>query len=119
VEAKNKEADMDYAHLWGPHWSWIVLFLFMILMIVCAVRMVRRAGNWRQGLGFCPGWMSPKWCKPGQDSMARQRTETPHEILDRRYVRGEITRERYEQMKYDIESSSCSNALEQQGAYND
>jgi putative membrane protein len=104
---------MEFAHWWGPHWHWfwIVPVLFMILMIVCAARMFRRAGKWRRDPGLRTGWMSLGWCKPGQNSMARRWAETPRNILDRRYASGEITKERYEQMKCDIESSSCSNAL--------
>lgn len=107
---------MDYAHWWGLHWFWVVPFLFMILMIVCAGRMVWRAGKRRRYPEFRPGWMSPGWCRPAEDSMARRWMETAREILDRRYASGEITKERYEQMKCDIESSSCSNTLDQQGA---
>jgi putative membrane protein len=107
---------MEYAIWWGPHWSLIVPVLIMILMTVCAVRMVRCAAGWRRDRGRRTGWMPPGWRKPGQDSMARRWVETPQEILDRRYASGEITKERYEQMKRDIESSSCSNPLDQQGA---
>ena len=40
-----------------------------------------------------------------QDPMSRQWSETPREILDQRYAGGEITKDEYEQMKHDLESS--------------
>jgi len=109
---------MEYTHWWGPHWFWIVPFLFMILMIVCATRMMRCAAGWRRVRGQRTGWMPLGWCKPGKDSVAYRWVETPREILDRRYANGEITKEQYEQMKRDIESSSRSRSSGQQGAHN-
>jgi putative membrane protein len=104
---------MEYAHWWGPHWHWfwIVPFLFMIMMIVCASRMIRRAREWRRDPGHPRGWMPPGWCKPGHESMPCWWTETPGRILDRRYTRGDITKEQYEQMKRDIESSRLQTGL--------
>lgn len=97
---------MDYSPWWTAqsHWFWIIPFLFMVLMFVCAARMIRYAGSWRRdprrrAAGFPIGW-----CRPANSSMARGRGETAHEILDRRYASGEITREQYEQMKSDIDS---------------
>lgn len=97
---------MEYAHWLGPHWHWfwIVPFLFMIVMIVCAARMIRCAKGWRKDHGRLSGWAPLGRCKPGQDSMARWWVVTPVQILDRRYARGEITKEQYEQMKCDIET---------------
>jgi putative membrane protein len=104
---------MEYAHWWGPHWHWlwIVPFLFMILMIVCATRMIRCAGRWRRNPGHRTGWMPLGWCKPGRDAMAGWWAETPGQILDRRYASGEITKEQYEKMKRDIESSRLQMGL--------
>ncbi len=47
------------------------------------------------GLGWRPQFNNPK---PGQTD------QTPLEHLKARYVRGEITREVYEQMRRDLES---------------
>lgn len=109
---------MEYAHWWGPHWhwSWIVLVLFMILVFVCVGRMVRCSVGWRRVRAHRTGWMPFGWCKSGRDLMSRRWVETPRDILDRRYANGEIAKERYEQMKCDIESSSCGDTLDQQGA---
>jgi len=37
--------------------------------------------------------------------MAYRWSETPFQILDRRYARGEITKEQHEQMRSDLETS--------------
>ena len=96
---------MEYTHWWGPHshWFWIIPFLFMVLMVFIAIRMARRA-SWRSGCG-CLGRGRYGWWKPGQHSMAYQWSETPGQILDRRYASGEVTKEQHEQMKRYIESS--------------
>lgn len=96
---------MECMHLWGPHmhWFWIMPLLFMLLMIVFATVMSRRARSWRCGFGrMWPGRLG--WHQPGPRWTAQGRSETPHQILDRRYASGEITKEQYEQMRRDIES---------------
>lgn len=96
---------MDCTHLWGPHthWFWVMPLLFMLLMIVFAAVMARRARSWRCGFGRTwPGWAG--WDQRGQRWAARGCAETPRRILDRRYARGEITREEYEQMRREVES---------------
>jgi putative membrane protein len=95
---------MDCTQWWEPHWHgfWIIPLLFMILMFVFAARMFRRAGDWRWCLGNCTRWKPLDGGKPGQDSSEGWWSETPCQILDRRYANGEITKEQYEQMKRDI-----------------
>jgi putative membrane protein len=97
---------MEYAHVWGPHthWFWIIPFLFMILMIFFATRMARRADAWRSGVG--PNGRGRFGCwGPGYGPMARWWSETPFQILDRRYASGEITKEQHEQMRSDLETN--------------
>jgi putative membrane protein len=97
---------MEYTHLWGPntHWFWIIPFLFMILMIVFATRMARRTDAWPCGVGRIGRGRFGYW-EPGQGPMARWWSEAPCQILDRCYASGEITKEQYEQMRHDFESS--------------
>jgi len=61
---------MEFTPWWEPHWhwAWIVLLLFMIPMIVCAVRMIRCAGQWRRSPGRYAGCMRFGCCQPGRDS---------------------------------------------------
>ncbi len=97
---------MEYTHVWGPHthWLWIIPFLLMILMIVFATRMARRSGTWRCGVGRIGRGRFGCW-EPGQGPMAYRWSETPFQILDRRYASGEITKEQYERMRSDLETS--------------
>lgn len=101
---------MDCTQWWGPgfHGLWIFPLIFMILMVVFAVFMIRRAGSWSSGHGQNHGWGPFGWWGPGHGPMGRW-SETPREILDRRYASGELTKEQYEQMKRDI-GPSPSNA---------
>jgi putative membrane protein len=63
---------------------WIFMLLFWGLVIVGIVSIIR----WLVGRG------------QRQD---RSQSETPLEILQKRYARGEIEREEYERMKKDLE----------------
>lgn len=65
----------------------ILTILFWGVLIVLAVWLVQSLfGNRRQA-----------------QPPAAHREQTPREILDQRYARGEITREQYELMKKDLE----------------
>jgi putative membrane protein len=89
---------MYHAHFMGApgHWFWIVPVLFMILMMVCVVRRIRRARRWRAATGGRTGWGLLGCCDPGR--------QTAGQILARRYARGEITKEQYQQIKGDLDS---------------
>ena len=68
---------------WMPWW-WIFPLIFLVLMVVFMVFMMRG--------GMCGG-----------SHKTSGSAETPRETLDRRYARGEITREEYQQMRKDLE----------------
>jgi len=95
---------MECTHFWGPHLHgfWIIPLLFTLLMIVFATVMARRARSWRCGMGrtwpgrFYRDQFGHRWSPRGW-------SETPSQILDRRYASGEITKEQYEQIRRDIE----------------
>jgi len=97
---------MEHAYCWGSHlhWFWFIPFLFMILMFVFGCRMFRFTGGWRRGSWRRAGWQSFGGCDPGRDPADRRSADTPGQILNQRYARGEITKEQYKQMKRDIES---------------
>jgi putative membrane protein len=97
---------MEFAHGGWPHfhWFWIVPCLFMILMFVCAAFSIRRACARRYAPGNPAGWRL-FGCHPSrQGPMENGWSEAAHQILDRRYASGEITKEQYQQMKRDIET---------------
>lgn len=74
---------MDGWNMMNPG-MWIFMLLFWGLVIVGIVGIIR--------------WLA------GRDNRQNQsESETPLEILQKRYARGEIEREEYERMKKDIE----------------
>jgi putative membrane protein len=87
---------MEATHWWGPHphGFWIIPLVFMIVMCLLVGLMARRAGGWRCGVG-CIGPRHYGWQEGS--------SETPRQILDRRYASGEITKEQHEQMRRDLE----------------
>lgn len=93
-----------YCTFWGFHWFWIMPVIFMILMFFCAALMLRRAGGWTWYAGNRGNWRRFGCWGAGQDSMGHWRSDSPSQILDKRYARGEITKEQYEQMRRDIEA---------------
>ena len=98
---------MECTHWLGSHmhWFWIMPLLFMILMLVFATLLSRRTRSWR----CCAGPRSRRefpWGTLEKGPTANWCSETPHQILDQRYARGDLTKDQYEQMKRDIESSS-------------
>lgn len=98
---------MEHAHWWGPHWCWFWIVPFAFMVLFCFVfPLMRRVWGGRGESGKGDGWSWFDCCGPRRDSGASWRSETPRQILDRRYAGGEITKEQYEQMKRDIETSS-------------
>ncbi len=69
---------------WGPFpMMWVFPLIFLVVMLI----FVFRGGGWP----MCGG------------RRMHDREESAKEILDRRYARGEISREEYQQMKKDLE----------------
>lgn len=69
---------------WGPFpWMWIFPLVFLVVVLL----VMFRAGG-------------PSMC--GRHD-SREFEPTAREILDRRYARGEISREEYQKMKKDLE----------------
>lgn len=71
---------------------WIFPLLCLIFMGVMMFMMFRSGGCMPMGR---------------RDSRSNANRETPRQILDRRLARGEITRERYDAMRRDIETTGA------------
>ena len=91
---------MEHTHFLGIHGFWLVPLLFMIVMIF----MCRHMGAWQRRRAFA-GRGRFNCCGPARDSRSHRSSETPGQILDRRYASGEITKEQREQMKSELELS--------------
>jgi putative membrane protein len=73
-----------YEWMWGMHWGWWIFWIAFVLIIVLLF--------WR-GLS-------------GPNAPPSRQTETPLEVLQRRYADGEITTEEYEERKARLEDST-------------
>ena len=74
----------NYGSYDGFPWMWIFPLTFLIVMLI----FVFRGGS---GWPMCGGHRT------------HGREESTREILERRFARGEISREEYQQMKKDLE----------------
>ncbi len=79
---------------YGP-WGWFpFMWIFpLIFLVVLLVFLFRSGGG---GGPMCGGWGM-------RENGKREKEESAKEILDRRYARGEISREEYQQMKKELE----------------
>lgn len=71
--------------------GWFVWLLLLVLLVVLGVWAARAFSN---GAGRTGG--------PTRGELPAADRQTPHEILQERYARGEITREEYEEMRGDL-----------------
>jgi putative membrane protein len=81
---------MGPEHMWGGWWLFPII-ICIIMMFFLFMMFSRR--------GFRPPWMqgSDRHHPEGKDS------ESSLDILKKRYAKGEITKEEFEQMKKDLE----------------
>lgn len=77
---------------WTWHWGgmWIFPMIMMVVMIIFLF------------MFFWRGGCTPPWRGQGKHHKGVGETDSALEILKKRYAKGEITREEFEQMKKDI-----------------
>jgi putative membrane protein len=78
---------MHWGMGWGMGFGWLLFVVFWALVIAALVLVVKRL-------------------MPQTQTAGGARQQTPLEILQSRYARGEIEREEYEQKKRDLTSSA-------------
>ncbi len=78
----------------GGGGMWLFPMMMMLIMLFVVSRMFSRGG------GFRPPWMQGQ----GSDRQPSENTapETAVELLKKRYARGEITKEEFEQIQKDL-----------------
>jgi len=85
--------------MWGPMFWWIFPLMGLACMIVVAAVIVLAMRHMGGGTGMS--------CMPPMMHMGHGMeagAETPMDILKKRYAKGELTREEFEQMKRDLQS---------------
>ncbi len=79
---------------WGPMWVFpmIMPIIVLVALVLCLYFMFGRGG------GGTP------WQHPGTQQGTGRELEPPLDIVKRRYAKGEITKDEYEQIKQDLQS---------------
>ena len=80
--------DQPWMWHWGGMWIFpLIMFAVMIIFLFIL---------------FSRGGFRAPWCGPGGHHGEGGETDSTLEILKKRYAKGEITKEEFEQMKKDI-----------------
>lgn len=95
---------MEHVHVWGPHFHWFffIPFLFMVLLLVFACRMFRRAGEGRRR----------SWCRSGALSFGCCGPVRGPEKLWEDEASDEAVQRQSDQANRDIESREPGSRLE-------
>ncbi len=81
-------------------WMWIFPLVMLCILVVVAIILVRRYGGLQNALNAIFSKM-PMQSDPGEASNEQQ-SETALDILKKRYAKGEITQEQFEEMKKNL-----------------
>jgi uncharacterized membrane protein len=86
---------------WGDHWHYFsgAMFIIMFLMMAICIFIFYR----RRGFIFNSRWFRQNGNRSWfSDCYSTRNLESADDILNKRYVRGEINKEEFEQLKRDI-----------------
>ena len=99
-------------------WMWIFPLIMLCILVVVAIILVRRYGGLQNALNAIFSKM-PMQSAPGAASNEQQ-SETALDILKKRYAKGDITQEQFEEMKKNLQETlkqSYNKADEPDGSY--
>ena len=85
----------------GDSWHYLPVFMFMIMLLIMTVFIfiIYR----RRRYIFNGRWFRQNWCRDWFTNYYRTKTkETASDILKKRYAKGEINKEEFDQMKKHI-----------------
>lgn len=107
VLAAEQETPQQHAWPWwheghGHEFWWIFPLMFFIIMIVMCFLMMRRGG---MGCMWCGRRMGGPGFRDDMERGRGERSQSALEILDKRYARGEIEKQEYEDKKAAITRS--------------
>ena len=89
-----------YGMQW-PSFGWIFPVMFFVMMIVIFLLIMRRRGmgcGWGDWMSYGPGY------RENMNQSLGQQSESAMEILNKRYAKGEIDKQEYEEKKAAISS---------------
>jgi putative membrane protein len=95
---------MHHFDTWGDGWHYFpatICLVMFIIMAVCYFWFYRK-----RGIVFNRSWLRQNWNRDWfVDCYRSRRSDSAIELLKKRYVRGEINKEVFEQMKKDISNT--------------
>ena len=92
---------MHHFEMWGDGWYFFPVTMFIFMLIVMAIFII--IFYRRRAFIFNRSWFRQNWDRDWfTDCCGIDKVKSANDILEKRYARGEINKEKYEQMKRDI-----------------